>query len=172
MALLNVFLFCHNNWLIRRSFLLLYKSPFPTGSSHLHSYSNSLYFILYRSTIMMEISNAPESSITSRQGHTEKDEKIPLPTSNGFNSTSSNTSEVQTENQAPSPPIIQPKKSFKFKLTVFMLCITSVIVAMDSVIVAATLPAITVALKGDSLEAFWVGTSYLLAQTVSITSYF
>ena len=53
-----------------------------------------------------------------------------------------------------------------------MLCITSVIVAMDSVIVAATLPAITVALKGDSLEAFWVGTSYLLAQTVSITSYF
>ena len=59
-----------------------------------------------------------------------------------------------------------PKKPFKFKLTIFMLCLTSVIVAMDSVIVAATLPAITVALKGESLEAFWVGTSYLLSQTV------
>jgi hypothetical protein len=58
------------------------------------------------------------------------------------------------------------KKPFKFKLTVFMLCMTSVIVAMDSVIVAATLPAITIALKGESLEAFWVGTSYLLSQTV------
>jgi MFS family permease len=62
----------------------------------------------------------------------------------------------------------EEKKSFKFKLTVFMVCLVSVVVAMDSVIVASTLPAITVALKGTSLEAFWVGTSYLLAQTVSI----
>ena len=59
-----------------------------------------------------------------------------------------------------------PKKPFKFKVTIFMLCLISVVVAMDSVIVAATLPAITVSLKGNSLEAFWVGTSYLLAQTV------
>lgn len=59
------------------------------------------------------------------------------------------------------------KKPLKFKLTVLMLCTISVVVAMDSVIVAATLPAIVVALNGTSLEAFWVGTSYLLAQTVS-----
>jgi hypothetical protein len=59
------------------------------------------------------------------------------------------------------------KKSFKFKLSIFMICLTSVVVAMDAVIVAATLPAITVSLKGSSLKAFWVGTSYLLAQTVS-----
>ncbi len=59
------------------------------------------------------------------------------------------------------------KKSAKFKITIFMLCFVSVVVAMDSVIVAAALPAITVSLKGQSLEAFWVGTSYLLAQTVS-----
>jgi hypothetical protein len=64
-----------------------------------------------------------------------------------------------------------PKKSFKFKLTVFMLCLNSVVVAMDSVIVAATLPAITVALKGKSLEAFWVGTSYLLSQTVGVRTF-
>lgn len=61
------------------------------------------------------------------------------------------------------------KKSFKFKLTVFMICFISVVVSMDSVIVASALPAITVDLKGSSLEAFWVGTSYLLAQTVSMT---
>lgn len=62
------------------------------------------------------------------------------------------------------------KKSFKFIMTVVMLCTTSVIVAMDSVIVAASLPAITVSLEGSSLEAFWIGTSYLLAQTVRILS--
>jgi hypothetical protein len=60
-----------------------------------------------------------------------------------------------------------PKKPFKFKVTIFMLCLISVVVAMDSVIVAASLEAMTVSLKGTSLEAFWVGTSYLLAQTVS-----
>jgi MFS family permease len=64
-------------------------------------------------------------------------------------------------------PVETTKKPFKFKVTIFMLCLISVVVAMDSVIVAATLPAITVSLKGTSLEAFWVGTSYLLAQTVS-----
>lgn len=64
-------------------------------------------------------------------------------------------------------PPQEEKKSFKFKLTIFMLCLISVIVAMDAVIVASTLPAIAVSLKGSSLEAFWVGTSYLLAQTVS-----
>lgn len=63
-------------------------------------------------------------------------------------------------------PVETPKKPFKFKVTVFMLCLISVVVAMDSVIVAASLPAMTVSLKGTSLEAFWVGTSYLLAQTV------
>ena len=68
-----------------------------------------------------------------------------------------------------SPDLLVPerKESLKFKLTVLMICTISVVVAMDAVIVAATLPAIAVALKGMSLEAFWVGTSYLLAQTVS-----
>jgi hypothetical protein len=64
----------------------------------------------------------------------------------------------------------EEKKSFKFKVTIFMLCLVSVVVSMDSVIVAATLPAIIVALKSGSLEGFWVGTSYLLAQTVRTPS--
>lgn len=65
----------------------------------------------------------------------------------------------------------EQKKSANFKITIFMLCFVSVVVAMDSVIVAAALPAITVSLKGNTLEAFWIGTSYLLAQTVSFSSY-
>ncbi|KAE8449578.1 hypothetical protein EG329_007908 [Mollisiaceae sp. DMI_Dod_QoI] len=64
-----------------------------------------------------------------------------------------------------------PKKSLKFKVTIFILCLVSSIVAMDSVIVAACLPAIAVSLKGGSLEVFWVGTSYLLAQTVVVPLY-
>ncbi|KUJ17339.1 MFS general substrate transporter [Mollisia scopiformis] len=42
---------------------------------------------------------------------------------------------------------------------------------MDSVIVAACLPAIAISLKGGSLEIFWVGTSYLLAQTIVVPVY-
>lgn len=68
-------------------------------------------------------------------------------------------------------PVQSNGKSYKFKLTVFMLCTISVVVAMDSVIVAASLPAMTVALKGTSVEAFWVGTSYLLAQTITVPIY-
>ncbi|TVY81133.1 Efflux pump FUS6, partial [Lachnellula suecica] len=83
--------------------------------------------------------------------------------------------EVSTalEVQCMEPPndSLEAKKPFKFKITVFMLCLISVVVAMDSVIVASTLPAITVALKGTSLKAFWVGTSYLLAQTVTVPIY-
>lgn len=60
-------------------------------------------------------------------------------------------------------------KSSNFKVTILMLCLVSVVVARDAVIVASTLPSITVALEGASLKAFWVGTSYLLAQTVSIS---
>lgn len=61
---------------------------------------------------------------------------------------------------------ITEKKSLRFKIAVAMICLASVLVSMDSVIVAAALPAITVDLGGSSLKAFWVGTSYLLAQTV------
>jgi len=75
---------------------------------------------------------------------------------------------LQRDEPQDEPPVEAEKKPFKFKLTVFMLCLMSVVVAMDSVIVAASLPAITVALKGSTLEAFWVGTSYLLAQTASL----
>ena len=77
------------------------------------------------------------------------------------------TGQTQEEQNAESN--IPEKKSAKFKLSVLMLSIVIFVVAMDSVIVAAALPAIAAALHGSSLEAFWVGTSYLLAQTVGIS---
>jgi hypothetical protein len=76
---------------------------------------------------------------------------------------------MNNEADVPQDETVMTEKSFKFKATVLMLCTISVVVAMDSVIVAASLPAMTVALKGTSVEAFWVGTSYLLAQTVRIS---
>ena len=79
------------------------------------------------------------------------------------------SSTQQNQGIEQSAHLIQPeKKSAKFKLSVLMLSLVIFVVAMDSVIVAAALPAIAASLNGSSLEAFWVGTSYLLAQTVRI----
>ncbi|KAK9322008.1 major facilitator superfamily domain-containing protein [Lipomyces orientalis] len=63
------------------------------------------------------------------------------------------------------------KKSGLFYLTVLMLCLVSIVASMDSVIVAATLPSIVENLKGTTTEAFWCGTGFLLAQSVTIPLY-
>ena len=93
------------------------------------------------------------------------DDEKPMPLADASVELSS-TSDNVTKEEPPEQVVEQEKKSTKFKLTVLMICTMSVVVAMDSVIVAASLPAMAVALKGTSLKAFWVGTSYLLAQTV------
>lgn len=62
-------------------------------------------------------------------------------------------------------------KSFRFKLTVFFLCLISVVAAMDAVIVATALGAVAEDLGSTSTESFWIGTSFLLAQTVTIPLY-
>lgn len=84
---------------------------------------------------------------------------------------SSPISDANTQNDIVQEPVIPPKKSFRFKVTIFMLCLVASVVALDSVIVAACLPAIAISLNGGSVEVFWVGTSYLLAQTVSYISF-
>lgn len=75
-------------------------------------------------------------------------------------------------------PVIDPlndgekrPKSLKFKLTVLFLCAVTVVGSMDAVIVGACLAAIAADLESTSIEAFWVGTSFLLAQTVTIPIY-
>lgn len=67
--------------------------------------------------------------------------------------------------------IIPPKKSIRFKFTVFFLCFISILAAMDAVIVGSCLSAISESFMTSSLQAFWVGTSFLLAQTVTIPMY-
>ncbi|KAM7200602.1 MFS general substrate transporter [Rhypophila sp. PSN 637] len=73
------------------------------------------------------------------------------------------TSESELEEQQP--------KSLRFKLTVLFLCLVTVVGAMDAVIVAACLQAIAADLHSTSVESFWVGTSFLLSQTVAIPIY-
>jgi MFS family permease len=78
--------------------------------------------------------------------------------------------ETEISSTTPTPPP-RPRKSIQFKLTVFFLCLISVIAAMDAVIVGACLSAISSSLECTSVQAFWIGTSFLLAQTVTIPIY-
>ncbi|EEH49899.2 uncharacterized protein PADG_05978 [Paracoccidioides brasiliensis Pb18] len=71
----------------------------------------------------------------------------------------------------PSPVPEKPKKSAAFFLTVFWLCLVSVITSLDSVIITAILPSIARDLPGTTVQLFWCGTGFLLAQTVTIPLY-
>lgn len=64
----------------------------------------------------------------------------------------------------------QPK-SLKFKLTVIFLALVTIVGAMDAVIVGSALAAIAHDLQSSSVESFWVGTSFLLSQTITIPIY-
>ena len=58
-------------------------------------------------------------------------------------------------------------KSGRFWVAFFMLNLTAFISALDAVIIAAALPAITSDLGGNSNQAFWSGTGFLLAATIT-----
>ena len=58
-------------------------------------------------------------------------------------------------------------KSKRFWTAYLTLNLTAFISALDAVIVAAALPAITAELGGSSNQAFWSGTSFLLAATIT-----
>lgn len=58
-------------------------------------------------------------------------------------------------------------KSGRFWVAFFMLNLTAFISALDAVIIAAALPAITSELGGSSNQAFWSGTAFLLAATIT-----
>ena len=58
-------------------------------------------------------------------------------------------------------------KSKRFWVAYSMLILTAFISALDAVIIAAALPAITTELKGTSNQAFWSGTAFLLASTIT-----
>jgi hypothetical protein len=62
---------------------------------------------------------------------------------------------------------LKSKKTARFYLSIFWLCLVSVVASMDSVIVAAVLPKIAEDLQASTVQVFWCGTGFLLAQTVS-----
>ncbi|RFU29384.1 hypothetical protein B7463_g6963, partial [Scytalidium lignicola] len=59
------------------------------------------------------------------------------------------------------------KKSRAFKLAFVSLCACNFISILDTVIIAAALPAIADALDATSNQAYWCGTAFLFAETVS-----
>ena len=60
-----------------------------------------------------------------------------------------------------------PARDFRFYLAYVSVCACTFIATVDTVIVATALPAITRALHATSNEAYWCGTGFLFAQTVS-----
>lgn len=81
---------------------------------------------------------------------------------------------ITEENEAPPESDLSDEKnpkSLQFKLTVFFLCAVSFIASLDAVIVGACLASIAQDIGGTSNESFWIGTSFLLAQTVTIPIY-
>ena len=58
-------------------------------------------------------------------------------------------------------------KSGRFWAAFATLNLTAFISALDAVIIAAALPAITAELGGSSNQAFWSGTAFLLAATIT-----
>jgi hypothetical protein len=58
-------------------------------------------------------------------------------------------------------------KSGKFWASFSLLTLTAFISALDAVIIAAALPAIADELGGTSNQAFWSGTAFLLASTIT-----
>ena len=78
------------------------------------------------------------------------------------------------EDEKLTPPPDKPRKkniwsgkSGRFWVAFFTLNLTAFISALDAVIIAAALPAITSELGGSSNQAFWSGTAFLLAATIT-----
>ncbi|PGH10941.1 hypothetical protein AJ79_05187 [Helicocarpus griseus UAMH5409] len=80
---------------------------------------------------------------------------------------------ADTSPEKPTEPssVEKPKKSLAFYLTVSSLCLVSVISSLDSIIITAVLPSIAKDLPSTTVQLFWCGTGFLLAQTVTIPLY-
>ncbi|KAI0458907.1 major facilitator superfamily transporter [Xylaria acuta] len=81
--------------------------------------------------------------------------------------------EARTDNptvadEAQQPSEVKWKPSTHEKAVIYTLAITSLIVALDATIVITPLSTITQDLKGTATQAFWIGTSYLLVNAVTM----
>jgi hypothetical protein len=111
-----------------------------------------------------ETLSADQSSLSS-VGQTKESYNAETPHAN---TTNADLESKLGHNELDSPRI--EKKSTRFYITIAILCLSSVVASMDSVIVAAVLNAIAADLNASSTDAFWVGTSFLMAQTVNRTA--
>jgi MFS family permease len=93
--------------------------------------------------------------------------------SNSNRSSASVIEDEKQRSQSPAESSEPHKKNFwagksgRFWAAFSMLNLTAFISALDAVIIAAALPAITADLGGSSNQAFWSGTAFLLAATIT-----
>jgi MFS family permease len=76
-------------------------------------------------------------------------------------STITNAGRVEIVNDK---PVFKPTR--EFLLSFLALCTVALAIAFDATSLSVALPTISSALGGTALEAFWSGTSFLLASTV------
>lgn len=75
----------------------------------------------------------------------------------------SGNSSISSKHDDP-PPTFQPGR--RFYLAFLALAVLTLMVALDGTSLSVALPVVAQALRGSALEAFWSGTSFLLASTV------
>lgn len=89
----------------------------------------------------------------------------PAPAQENSHNTSSSSSFVEPKNGAPnSPPSFEI--STRFLMAFAALAVLTLMVALDGTSISVALPIIANKLHGTAIEAFWAGTSFLLASTV------
>jgi hypothetical protein len=105
------------------------------------------------------VSPSSEATVNGSENSEEKRvASIPLPEALNNNKTEEDSS-------------VDPPKSVRFYATIVFLSMASCVASIDTVIIGPCLSAIAAELNTTSLETFWVGTSYLLACTVTIPIY-
>ncbi|KAI0465743.1 major facilitator superfamily transporter [Xylaria cf. heliscus] len=78
------------------------------------------------------------------------------------------TDDTPTAVEAQHPPEEKWEPSMHEKAVIYTLAITNLIVALDATIVITPLSTIVQNLKGTATQAFWIGTSYLLVNAVTM----
>lgn len=63
-------------------------------------------------------------------------------------------------------PSIYPPKGFSFNVVVASLCICGFVSALDTIVLASTLPAIATDLQAATVDAYWCSSAYLFSQSV------
>lgn len=90
---------------------------------------------------------------------------VPVPQQQDSQNPSSSSSFVETKNEtSTSPPTFEI--STRFLMAFAALSVLTLMVALDGTSISVALPIIANKLHGTAIEAFWAGTSFLLASTV------